>query len=134
MGMNLLVVSGNLGRDAQVRDAGGTKVCGFSVAAKSGYGDREQTIWVDCSIWGKQAEGRLPEFLTKGKKVTVAGEMGTREHEGKTYITLRVNSIDLAGDAGSGATQQTQAPQPTQQSAPATQAATPGDLEDDIPF
>ena len=134
MGMNLLVVSGNLGRDAQVRDAGGTNVCGFSVAAKSGYGDKEQTIWVDCSIWGKQAEGRLPEFLKKGKKVTVAGEMGTREHEGKTYITLRVNSIDLAGEAGSGAQQQTQAPQQPQQSVQTPKTAPITDTDSDIPF
>ncbi len=48
--MNVLTVSGNIGRDAEVRNAGGTAVAGFSLAMKSGYGDKAQTIWLDCSI------------------------------------------------------------------------------------
>ncbi len=99
--MNIFTFSGNLGRDSNVNQAGGSTVCNFAVAVKSGYGDKEQTHWVDCALWGKQAESRLPEFLKKGKKVMVSGELGTREHEGKTYLTCRVQSIDLAGEAGS---------------------------------
>ena len=78
--MNVLTVMGNLGRDANVRQAGGTTVANFSIAVKSGYGDNEQTVWVDCSLWGRQAESRLVEYLTKGQQVVVSGEMGTREY------------------------------------------------------
>ena len=95
--MNVLVVSGNIGRDAEVRNAGGTSVAGFSLAVKSGYGDKAQTVWVDCSIWGKQAESGLVQYLKKGQFVVVTGELGTREHEGKTYVTLRVNNVTLGG-------------------------------------
>jgi single-strand DNA-binding protein len=112
--MNVLTISGNIGRDAEVRNAGGTNVAGFSLAMKSGYGDKAQTIWVDCSLWGKQAESGLVQYLKKGQFVVVSGEMGTREHEGKTYITLRVEKVTLGGKQEG---QQQQAPQqrPAQQ-------------------
>ena len=128
--MNVLSLTGNLGRDAEVRNAGGSTVCGFSVAMTAGYGDKKQTIWLDCSIWGKQAEGALPGYLKKGQQVAVSGELSTREHDGKTYLQLRVGSIDLIGkreEHGSS-------PAPQQKAAPAQQAATTTDIDVDIPF
>ena len=95
--MNVFTASGNIGRDAEVRNAGGASVAGFSLAVKSGYGDKAQTVWVDCSIWGKQAESGLVQYLKKGQFVVVTGELGTREHEGKTYVTLRVSNVTLGG-------------------------------------
>lgn len=95
--MNVLTVSGNLGRDAEVRNVAGTSVANFNVAVKAGFGEREQTIWVRCALWGKQAESRLVDYLKKGQQVVVSGEMSTREHEGKTYIEMRVNQITLTG-------------------------------------
>src|SRR5690554_3846076 len=133
--MNVLSLTGNLGRDAEVRQAGSSTVCGFPVAMTAGYGDKKQTIWIDCSIWGRQAEGALPGYLTKGQQVAVSGELSTREHEGKTYLQLRVNSIDLIGKRDDAAPQQSQQQRqaaPVQHQAPA-QAA--GDsFGDDIPF
>ena len=131
--MNVLSLTGNLGRDAEVRTAGSSTVCGFSVAMTAGYGDKKQTIWVDCSIWGKQAEGSLPSYLKKGQQVAVSGELSTREHEGKTYLQLRVGSIDLIGkreDGGSSEPANSRgAARPSQASVPAD-----GEYDDDIPF
>jgi single-strand DNA-binding protein len=132
--MNLLCVSGNLGKDAEVRNAGGTAVAGFSLAMKSGYGDKAQTIWLDCSIWGKQAESGLVQYLKKGQFVVLSGELGTREHDGKTYLTLRVATVTLGGkqDNQQQAPQQRQqAPQQRQQAAPIPQAA-PIDFDDEF--
>lgn len=100
--MNLLALTGNLGNDCRVNQVSGTTVCNFSVAMKAGFGDKAQTIWVDCALWGKQAESRLPEFLKKGQQVAVTGEMSTREHEGKTYLQVRCNSVDLVGGKQDG--------------------------------
>ena len=118
--MNVLVVSGNIGRDAEVRNAGGTSVAGFSLAVKSGYGDKAQTVWVDCSIWGKQAESGLVQYLKKGQFVVVTGELGTREHEGKTYVTLRISNVTLGGkqDAQKSSQGQQQGYQQPQQQRP----------------
>lgn len=131
--MNVFSFTGNLGRDCRV-GTGQTPVVGFGVGVKSGWGDKEQTIWIDCSLWGKQAESRLSEYLVKGTQVAVTGELGTREHEGKTYLTCRVNSIDLIG----GKRDEQAAPQrqaaPQQQPQRNQQAAPPDDFSDDIPF
>jgi single-strand DNA-binding protein len=110
--MNVLTVSGNLGKDAVVRKAGDQSVAGFSLAMKSGYGDKAQTIWLDCSLWGKQAESGLVQYLKKGQFVVLSGELGTREHEGKTYLTLRVANVTLGGKSESAPAQQ---PAPQQQ-------------------
>lgn len=142
MSLNVFTFTGNLGRDCRKGNAGGTAVVNFAVACKSGYGQNEQTIWVDCALWGKQAESKLPDYLLKGRKVTVSGELGTREYEGKTYLTCRVNSLDLGADGGQ---QQGHQPQP-QQAAPQqpvsglnAQQPNPHDQQsptfyDDIPF
>lgn len=127
--MNVLSLTGNLGRDAEVRQTGSSTVCGFPVAMTAGYGDKKQTIWVDCSLWGKQAEGALPGYLKKGQQVAVSGELSTREHEGKTYLQLRVNSIDLIGKRDDAAPQQSQQHRPAQAPAPAA-----ADFDPDIPF
>lgn len=113
--MNCLCVSGNIGKDAVVRKAGDQSVAGFSLAMKSGYGEKAQTIWLDCSLWGKQAESGLVQYLKKGQFVVLSGELGTREHEGKTYLTLRVNDVTLGGKSEQSNQQQQPAAQQVQQ-------------------
>lgn len=135
--MNVLTITGNLGRDAKVSTVSGTSVANFSVAAKAGYGDREQTIWVDCALWGQRAEGKLVDYLNKGQMVCVSGEMGTREHDGKTYITMRVDKLTLCGGRDDSRPQSNN--QPTQQRPAqnqyAQQTGSGGmDMGDDIPF
>lgn len=134
--MNLFAATGNLGKDCRKGNSGDTAVLNFSIGVKSGYGDKEQTLWVDCAIWGKQAESKLADYLVKGQKVAVTGELGQREHDGKNYLTLRVASIDLCGGKAEGGSQ----PAPRQQ-APAAKpqqsqqgTSGPDSFDDDIPF
>ena len=131
--MNQLIVIGNLGKDAKANTVSGTSVLNFSVAAKSGYGDKAQTIWIDCALWGKQAEGKLADYLKKGTQVGVSGEMGTREHEGKTYITMRVDKITLCGAAGRDSQSIPDKPVTPSVTKQAPVSATIDD-DDDIPF
>lgn len=127
-------IAGNVGKDAALRNAGGTQVLGFSVAAQSGFGDRAQTIWVNCSVWGARGE-KLAQYITKGTPVTVIGEISTREYEGKTYIECRVSEIKLQGKAAAG--QQATAtplPQTPPTGAAASFAAPEPVFDDDVPF
>lgn len=127
--MNVFTFSGNLGNDCRTGNAGGQPVVNFSVACKSGYGEKAQTNWVDCALWGKRGES-LQQYLTKGQQVVVSGELGTREHDGKTYITCRVNEVSLVGGKQqSGNAAPTQQPAQRQQ-APAQQPA----FDDSDPF
>lgn len=107
--MNTFVATGRLGRDAETRSVGETTVTGFSLASDVGYGDKKTTLWVDCSVWGKRGTA-LQDYLTKGTKVTVVGELSEREYtnnngEEKKSLSLRVNELDLSGGNGNGQNQ-----------------------------
>lgn len=123
-----LSLAGNVGRDATYRQTkNGQEICSFPVAVNVGYGENKSTIWIDVTKWGKGANG-LANILTKGSKVAVAGQMSTREHEGKTYIQCNAAEITILSAAGERSAQgQRQAP--IIKDAPVHE-----DLEDDIPF
>ena len=101
--MNVFTFSGRIGRDAETASTqSGTAVCNFPVAVESGYGDKKQTTWVRCALWGKRAEGGLPQYLTKGAQVVVTGELSTREFQKKDggngfSVEIRVNDLTLVG-------------------------------------
>lgn len=95
--MKNIVIAGRLTRDAENRTTqGGDKITSFSVAVDDGYGQNKGTIFFDCSLWGRRGEA-LSNLLTKGKQVTVSGDLGQREHNGKTYLQVRVNDVTLQG-------------------------------------
>jgi single-strand DNA-binding protein len=79
----------------------GHRVTGFSVAVDDRSGREKTTLFFDCSMWGKRGE-TLAQYLIKGSSVTVSGDLGTREHNGKTYLTCRVNDVTLQGGKQSG--------------------------------
>lgn len=137
--MNVFSFNGNLGRDVTTNNVNGTAVANFVVAVKSGFGQNEQTLWVDCALWGQRAEGGLINYLTKGQQVCVTGELGSREYdsngETRTALTCRVNDVTLVGGKPEGGQQQPQAQQPRQYQQP--QQAPAGGMNDfssDIPF
>ncbi len=95
--MNVWNIIGRVGKDAEIRQAGNKPVANWSVAVDHGWGDNKQTIWVDCALFGDRA-GKLADFIRKGDRIGVTGEMGTREYNGKTYITLNVRDVTLLGE------------------------------------
>lgn len=124
-------IAGNIGADAVIRNAGQTTVTGFNVAVEQRGKDGKKTQWVGCSLWGKRGD-TLAQYLTKGSKVCVSGELQTREHDGKTYLELNVSDVTMMGggqerqqDSGSsdGGYGQQQNTQNNRQ-----------DLADEIPF
>lgn len=104
--MKNITIAGRCTKDAELRSTqDGKQVAGFSVAVDDGFGQNKGTLFFDCSIWGARAD-KLAPMLTKGKQVTVSGDFGTREYNGKTYLTVRVADVTLQGggsrDTGSG--------------------------------
>lgn len=95
------VICGNIGKDSEVRDAGGSKVCSFNVASSTKVKGEDVTTWVRCSMFGKRGE-TLSQYLTKGSMVAASGTLSTREYEGKTYLELNVSDIKLMGGNKSG--------------------------------
>jgi len=126
--MNIFSFTGNLGKDCEVKTTqSGSTLCEFSVGVSSGYGDKQKTTWANCVIFGKRAEGKLPEHLTKGQKVAISGELTQetwQKTDGGTGFKLKVvvNSLDLIGVREQPSAPQQRAPQqPAQQPAPQKQ-------------
>lgn len=107
--MNIFTFTGNLGKDAEQRyTKGGDSIVSFSVAVKSGYGDKAKTSWVKCSMFGKRGESVLP-YLKKGQLVGVSGEFSMNEwenKEGQKQATpeVRISELDLLGGKNSATT------------------------------
>src|SRR5690606_12117409 len=102
--MKQIVIAGRTGKPAELRRTqNGDAVLSFSVAVDDGFGQNKKTLWFDCSVWGKRGE-TLKDMLPKGKEVTVSGDLSTREHDGKTYLTVRVNELTLQGGRSSEGT------------------------------
>lgn len=130
--MNVFNCTGNLGGDPRTNTVGGTFVVNFSLAVKSGYGDRATTEWVDVAYWGKAGEA-VSQYLSKGKQVAVSGELSLKPAEGQypAKLSVRANNVTLLGSKADG---QASAAPATQGWAPQpTGAAVPADAED-IPF
>jgi single-strand DNA-binding protein len=79
--MNKIIVSGGLGRDAELKTtANGKNVLEFSLAVNDGFGDNKKTYWWRCALWGDRAV-KLAEHFVKGTKLLVEGRPALREYE-----------------------------------------------------
>ena len=54
--MNVLNAIGNISADAEIRFlANGDPLLSFNFALNSGFGDKQKTSWLRCSLYGKKA-------------------------------------------------------------------------------
>lgn len=121
--MKTITIAGNVGKDAVTRRTqAGDAVTGWSVAVEERQGQDKRTIWFDCSLWGKRGEA-LGQYITKGTRIAVAGELSTRDHDGKTYLTIRADQVTLQGGGERRDDRQDDGGQNARQ-----------DMDDEIPF
>lgn len=98
--MSTIDITGNLGADARINTAGGSLVAGFTVAYTprkpqgDDWVDAGPTLWFDVSAWDELAD-KYGDDLRKGTRVRVIGKLGSREHEGKTYMTVRAEMLKV---------------------------------------
>ncbi len=104
--MKTITIAGNIGKDAETRTTqGGDSVTSFNVAVEDRGSKDKATVWFSCSLWGKRGDSLAP-YLTKGSKVAVSGDLSTREHDGKTYLQVRVDQVSLMGGKQEGERQE----------------------------
>lgn len=100
--MNVFTGTGNLTKDAEMRfTSDGTAVASFSVAISAGYGKNEKTSYLNCSLFGKRGEA-IAQYLLKGTKIAVTGEIYTNEYETKDKtlkqsLNCNVQAVTLLG-------------------------------------
>ncbi|MCZ0940629.1 MAG: single-stranded DNA-binding protein [Caldilineaceae bacterium] len=96
-----ITLIGNLGGDPTMQlMQDGTPVTSFSVATNRRWRTQdgttqEETIWFSISVWERQAE-LCNQYLTKGKRVLVVGEMREpstwTDREGNSRASLEVRA------------------------------------------
>ena len=159
--INKVILVGNLGKDPESRTfQNGGKVVSFSVATSENWKDRtsgerkEKTEWHNVSIFSEGLARVAEQYLKKGSKVYLEGQLETRKWQDQsgndrysTDVVLRnFNSAmvlldsrdgggsrssfneDFGSDAGGfggGSSRPQSRPQP---------AAFDTDLDDDVPF
>lgn len=103
-GINTVAISGNLGRDPELRATqGGTQVLRFAVCVneRRKVGDEWKDVpnWVDVTVFGKRAEA-LSRYLGKGTHVTVQGSLRQSkwEKDGQKHSRLEViaSNVDFS--------------------------------------
>ncbi len=152
--LNKVMLIGNLTRDPELRyTPKGTAVADISLAINRVWNNeqnqkQEETIFVDVTLWGRQAE-LAQQYLTKGRGAYIEGrlQMDTWDDKetGKKRSKLKVIGESLQflpdgrGQQGGGGGGQPASRPPQQQRSGPPQGATaaPADdfqEEDDIPF
>ena len=80
--VNKVILVGNLGRDPEVRQAGGQTVAILRLATSRSWIDKrsgqrkEEREWHDVEVWGRYGE-LCGQYLAKGRQVYVAGRLKT---------------------------------------------------------
>jgi len=167
-GINKVILVGNLGNDPETRYLpDGNAVTNISIATSESWKDKntgqqnERTEWHRVVFFRRLAE-IAGEYLKKGSKVYVEGQLRTRQYEkeGQKHYSTEIvanemQMLDSRGDnmsggggnynqapsnnqapnnrGGSNANQNTNAGG-NSNSAPAYDAPPPEDFDDDIPF
>jgi single-strand DNA-binding protein len=142
---NVFSCTGTCGKDAEVRYSGaGLAILSVNVANNVGFGDKQQTMWIRVTLFGKRAEGSLKDYLVKGQQIFVSGELTLNEYKAndgtmKSSLELNANIIDLVGgkraDAGSSYPPAPQASNKARPAAaPAAASYDDAPYDDDIPF
>ncbi|HEX8752806.1 MAG TPA: single-stranded DNA-binding protein [Solirubrobacterales bacterium] len=111
--VNVVVITGNLTRDPELRHTGGgTAICKLRVAVNSRRKDQSGN-WVDkpnffdVTVWGAQGEN-CANYLSKGRPVAVEGRLDWREWEDqqgnkRQTVEIIANSVQFLGSRdGSG--------------------------------
>lgn len=87
--VNVVVITGNLTRDPELRHTGGgTAVCGLRVAVNARRKNGQTGEWhdkpnyFDIVVWGAQGENAA-EYLAKGRPVAIEGRLDWREWDAK---------------------------------------------------
>ena len=97
--MNNITVTGNVGRDPEIKFAqSGTAILKFTVADTSGRDDNKKTQWWNIVCFGDLAEN-VAASINKGTRVKVLGKVQREKYTGQDGVEKERTEI-LADDVG----------------------------------
>lgn len=77
---------GRLVEAPELRNAGDTPICNFTLACGWKTKDKEGTEYIRCVAYGRTAEV-IAEYMTKGQQMFVSGRQTTRKYDDKQGVT-----------------------------------------------
>ena len=105
--LNKVMIIGNLGRDPEVRSfQNGGKVCNLRIATSERWRDkstgenREKTEWHSVSIFSEGLVRVCEQYLKKGSKVFVEGQLQTRKWQDQSGADRYSTEVVLQGFNG----------------------------------
>lgn len=149
--VNKAILIGNLGKDPEVRSMqSGDKVANFSIATSERWTDKasgekkEKTEWHNIVVWNQGLVKIVEQYLKKGSKVYVEGQLATRKWTDKngtdkysTEVVLkpfRGEIVMLSGKDGAAGGNVASDDGDQQYDAPAAGQTQVDMIEDEIPF
>ena len=140
--VNKAILIGRLGADPELKyTPSGVAVVNFSIATDHGWKDdsgewQDRTEWHNIVAWRDLAE-RCAEYLKKGQRVYIEGQLQTRSWEGqdgvkryKTEIVARM--MEMLDGRQRPAEEEASIPEPNE--VPAGGSGQEEEEEDDLPF
>lgn len=137
--LNKVQLIGNLGNDPDIINEG--KIAKFSLATSESWKDKAsgerktKTEWHNIVVYNEGLVGVIQQYVKKGSKVYVEGQLQTRKWEDKDGVTKYTTEIVLQNFNGTltmlGENNSSQASS-TSSNTPSTNTSTEPD--DDIPF
>lgn len=81
--MNHITVTGNVGRDPELRFSnGGMPILKFSIGDTTGKDEKKKTSWHDIVVFGDQAQN-VAEHVKKGSRLMIMGRLSAETYEKK---------------------------------------------------
>lgn len=96
------IATGNIGKDAELKQIGGNNYACFSIAITEKVKGENRTTWVEVIKLDK--DGKLTPYLKKGTRVQVIGKPTTSGYTNRngdivTSITIWANELEFQGSA-----------------------------------
>lgn len=93
-------VIGNIGNDAEIKNINGNECVSFNVASSEKRNGTEYTTWVSVLMNGNG--GNLTQYLKKGAKVFVRGNLSVKQYQGNNGqwnvgINVSASEVQLCG-------------------------------------
>lgn len=110
MGSQLIIITGNVGKDAEKRFLStGTALLSFNVAVNEYYKGEENTTWFRVTVWGDKKVEYLESRITKGVPVYIEGSLRkggpqVYESQGEHRASYEVNAYKVTTLVGSPGT------------------------------
>lgn len=101
--MNKVQLIGRLTKDPDLRyTKSNIAVASYTIAINTGYGEKQQTQFINISTWGKSGEF-VSKYFKKGQSIGIVGRLNSNNYEDKNgnkrySLEVITEDIEFIGD------------------------------------